>query len=901
MGDNDTHSRKLEPPKQVLHSIDRLVAYGIIRKWARAFLLVSALGSLTLISLVAFKLKALRELAVWLALAYAGLAVWFGSYRSSLWLLIGGSAALAALAFGAAREGLVATLAIGASALAAAVLISELLYRSELAKIGGGRALSTRPEPAHAASGGRPLPIIRAFGLKLGVLLLFLVVVAIIVAQVISRSTSSSFVLIVILLLPFLPKLLRRARRLEALAGQEAVALDKRPPILILRSFRDDEILVEGGALVVQAEATEKDQRDKKHTLEEELATALSGRGPVIALGIPGEKMTPLGAARDYASANDWQNAIRQMMRDAQAIVVIAGTSPGLGWELAEIRQHGFLTKTIVTVPSAKTAAREKDSGVFEWLSKPLNGMRSVKPAARDKDSGADACDRIGAVFQALGIGGPSTLDVDVSSVRAFLFRSDGPVVFASRFRGVASVVEALKAAVTYIPEPLRGESIPTTPKRSRTAALLIGTEPSVHLPAALAVLACTPLLLFTGISEAAGILHAGVVATMLLLALFAVNLALISTAVFCWLVKLQGRYASGREYMEDVLEGMAVSLLPLLAALAVAALTSVISGKDGFRFAKVAPLSAMSALSGWQLALGVVVFACVPWVFTRFMVRLRHLWGGPLATVALNVTLAAIVSVGLFFASRAFVSQLSNGGVSGTLRRVPEMEERGKEEQDLTHKLCREFGLDREDVIRWASSLPRLPAEVLILTNDESRITGYRYCVGERVPLWILLRAECKYRVAMRSRVLTEDEKSVKLKLELALIRHDLVKYKAEIDKVLPLGSEALLAYEKVNVVSTHYKDVLTFKNTLNLKVIPIYSDYVQRLERIYPETPELKKIHQNLIDGGNLILEAFKIVKMWTERNDPSLIERANVKIEQANEKIRQYREGMAAIPGE
>ena len=725
--------------------IDRLVIYETVRKWARAILLVCSLWLLILISLAVFGFEAWLALAEWLAIAYAGLAVWYGSYRSSFLFLIAGSVLLATLTFSrAARGGLDTTLAIVAGGLAVTVLVSELLYRSELGKVGGGHALAGRPQPSQPASSLRPLPIAAALGQKLLALLLVLVAVVIII-----RGNPLLLGLAAVFLIPLIRGRLRRAKRLEALAGREAVELDKRPPVLILRSFRDDEIRAQGAALVVQAEAPKKDSKDEKPTLEERLSTAVSGRGPVIALGVPGENVRPLGAARDYVAANDWQNAIRQMMCDAQAIVVIAGSSPGLAWELAEIRQHGFLAKTIVAVPSPVKAVSSSTGASEDKTVLTLFARRT------DVEPGVDAEGRIRAVLQALGIGDSSALEVAVDSVRAFVLCPDGLMAFVSRFRGVKSVMEALKAAVTHIPEPQRCKSLSARPSHPRTTALLVGTEPRVGSSAALAVLAGTPLLFFTGIVEAAGILQTSAVAETLLAALFAVNLALLCTGLFCWLVKFQGRYVCGREFMDDVLKGLAVSLLPLLVALTITTLTTVISGKDGFRFVKVAWLSGMSELSGWQLALGALVFGCVPWVFVRFLVRLRHLWGGSLRAAALSVGLCAFVSLGLFFAGHMFASAELSGGISQRFQRGPETEKERQEKQDAAHKLCRDFGPDREaDVIRWGSSLHLSPAEALILTDEESRITGYRFCVSHSVPLWVLLRAECKYRLAVRRSV---------------------------------------------------------------------------------------------------------------------------------------------------
>jgi hypothetical protein len=127
-------------------------------------------------------------------------------------------------------------------------------------------------------------------------------------------------------------RLWRRSRRHEAISADEALALDARPPVLYLRSFRDDGVMVsEGGALarwVLRASRAGSD--------EETVAKILARIGPVIAVGKPGEPLPELGAARLYVAHDQWQRRVLELMEQARLIVVRVGSSPGVLWEIEQ-------------------------------------------------------------------------------------------------------------------------------------------------------------------------------------------------------------------------------------------------------------------------------------------------------------------------------------------------------------------------------------------------------------------------------------------------------------------------------------------------------------------------------------------------------------------------------------
>jgi hypothetical protein len=132
---------------------------------------------------------------------------------------------------------------------------------------------------------------------------------------------------------------------------------DPRSPILLLRAFTDDEYPV--GA--------------KRHALglitvvemfEEVIAETCERFGPVIAIGRPGETMSPLGAARMWIPDSKWKSKVIDLLHECRYVVMIMGAiqeGDGLSWEIKQIIDSGFLHKTILVMPpidDSQTASR---------------------------------------------------------------------------------------------------------------------------------------------------------------------------------------------------------------------------------------------------------------------------------------------------------------------------------------------------------------------------------------------------------------------------------------------------------------------------------------------------------------------------------------------------------------
>ena len=122
-------------------------------------------------------------------------------------------------------------------------------------------------------------------------------------------------------------------------------------PVLYLRSFKADlrgqPAGPSGGgalpALIVQL---------SRKSFEDKLAAALSNIGPFIAVGSPWEQDPPSGAARLYLSNEEWKPRVEELLNAAACVVIQAGGSPGLVWELETIVHKCDPTKVVIALPS---------------------------------------------------------------------------------------------------------------------------------------------------------------------------------------------------------------------------------------------------------------------------------------------------------------------------------------------------------------------------------------------------------------------------------------------------------------------------------------------------------------------------------------------------------------------
>jgi hypothetical protein len=127
-------------------------------------------------------------------------------------------------------------------------------------------------------------------------------------------------------------------RRLK-LSASQLRQRDQRAPVLILRRFRDD--FIESGKWSFGATPT----------FEHFVAAELNRVGPVIAIGKPGERLQPLGAARDYLGDADWKTAVGTAIADSALTVFVLGATDSLVWEFRTAVERRGKRRTLILVP----------------------------------------------------------------------------------------------------------------------------------------------------------------------------------------------------------------------------------------------------------------------------------------------------------------------------------------------------------------------------------------------------------------------------------------------------------------------------------------------------------------------------------------------------------------------
>ncbi|MET0650189.1 MAG: hypothetical protein ABW208_26575 [Pyrinomonadaceae bacterium] len=120
-------------------------------------------------------------------------------------------------------------------------------------------------------------------------------------------------------------------------------AQDGRAPILYLRSFADDELSGQS--------SYRSSYYFRLNTEEEELISILEEQGPTDKLAGPGDARPKWGATPLRASESDWQSTVTELMTRAQLVVLRAGMSGGLLWELQQAAHLVSPERLLILIP----------------------------------------------------------------------------------------------------------------------------------------------------------------------------------------------------------------------------------------------------------------------------------------------------------------------------------------------------------------------------------------------------------------------------------------------------------------------------------------------------------------------------------------------------------------------
>jgi hypothetical protein len=135
------------------------------------------------------------------------------------------------------------------------------------------------------------------------------------------------------------------------LRQRDAIILKDKPPVLLLRSFVDDVAGIPPNALIPRL-------LWRRKRLEETIGAELTRAGPFVAIGKPGERLPQLGAHRLYVGDADWQQVVTSYITRAEPIILIAGTTTWVQWELSNIAALGRLNRLLIVFPRSTDAER---------------------------------------------------------------------------------------------------------------------------------------------------------------------------------------------------------------------------------------------------------------------------------------------------------------------------------------------------------------------------------------------------------------------------------------------------------------------------------------------------------------------------------------------------------------
>ena len=133
--------------------------------------------------------------------------------------------------------------------------------------------------------------------------------------------------------------------------AEAVLAMDKRPPILYLRSFLDEKpkyLSFDWGGLRID------------RSLEMKISKYFQVFGPLVAIGSPRDKVPKLGALRLMRSDEEWQTEVTGLMVASRWLVASVGVSSWIKWELSEIVSRGHLSKTVFLLPATQRDERIK-------------------------------------------------------------------------------------------------------------------------------------------------------------------------------------------------------------------------------------------------------------------------------------------------------------------------------------------------------------------------------------------------------------------------------------------------------------------------------------------------------------------------------------------------------------
>jgi lipoprotein signal peptidase len=212
------------------------------------------------------------------------------------------------------------------------------------------------------AGGGTVLRLVSGFGFSFGLSLLgqsLLSLILLIRGDRVDRTSSGEQLLLHVglglasLVLLGAAQCQLLGRRMQQPRLFELQRVDRRPPVLLLRSFRGERTRLRRRSFWARFAVWRPDYLYDagSWTFERALTAIVDHRGPVIALGSPSDVVQPLGAARDYVSDDQWKARFAELKAQTTLIVVLADDTASVRYEIADIARTGEFDRLLIVVP----------------------------------------------------------------------------------------------------------------------------------------------------------------------------------------------------------------------------------------------------------------------------------------------------------------------------------------------------------------------------------------------------------------------------------------------------------------------------------------------------------------------------------------------------------------------
>jgi hypothetical protein len=183
------------------------------------------------------------------------------------------------------------------------------------------------------------------------------------------REMESSTVRMVIIFTMLSGLFLTAARRWLKPDANQVMAADPRPPVLILRSFEDDEAL---------DPLQESYANYNSAGVIAQIAESFSSFGPLVGFKRPQVSLPNDGIALITGHDDTWQEEFQALIDRAALIVVFVGTSAGLQWEVKQLVNGRHLGKTVFLSPPFNRSVRKENWEQFGKLQQEESALRRL-------------------------------------------------------------------------------------------------------------------------------------------------------------------------------------------------------------------------------------------------------------------------------------------------------------------------------------------------------------------------------------------------------------------------------------------------------------------------------------------------------------------------------------------